>query len=84
MPETPRDQDPHAPGTDGDEFHRVVRRFVRAHRQLLMRDPNPVPEFGAFRTAVLDAAESPLVIADTGRALEKVHGASARHWQDGQ
>jgi len=57
-----------------DEFRRVVLRFVRAHRTLLLRDPQPLPEFVAFRNGVLDAAESGEVVDDTARALSKVHG----------
>ncbi len=57
----------------GDEFNGVVRRFVRAHRTLLSRDPEPLPEFVAFRNAVLDAVESPVAIDDTSRALAILH-----------
>jgi hypothetical protein len=56
-----------------DEFHRVIRRFTRALRILLLRDPDPLPEFGAFRAAVLDSIESPDVIDGTSRALAAVH-----------
>src|SRR5258705_8275671 len=59
-----------AAGDDG--FDRVIRRFARAHRTLLLRDPDPLPEFVAFRNAVLDALESAVTIGDTSRALAEV------------
>jgi len=78
MPEG-RKVDPSSGGNDqngetgGDEFNRVIRRFARAHRALLLRDPEPLPEFIAFRNAVLDAIESAATIDDTSRALAILH-----------
>ena len=56
-----------------DEYKRVALRFVRAHRVLLLRDPDVLHEFTPFRSALLDAAESPAVIEDVARALDKCH-----------
>ena len=59
--------------TGDDEFERVIRRFARAQRILLSRDPDPLPEFIAFRNAVLDALESTATVVDTSRALAVLH-----------
>jgi hypothetical protein len=56
-----------------DEFSRVIRRYALAHRILLTRDPDVLPEFIAFRNAVLDAIQSPAVVDDTSRALGVLH-----------
>jgi hypothetical protein len=59
--------------TRDDEFRRVVLRFAQAHRTLVKQDPEPLPEFVAYRNAVLDSIESPAVIDDTSRALTSLH-----------
>lgn len=58
-----------------DEYERVLRRFVKAHRGLYSRAPvdNQLIAYVAFRNAVLDAAESPGVIGDTSDALRELH-----------
>lgn len=75
--EPPNGAQSHEGEAGGDEFERVLRRFAKAHRTLLLRDPEPLPEFIAFRNAVLDAVESATTIGDTSRALTILHGQTA-------
>jgi len=73
----PRDNTPppgdNVPESDAEEFQRIVRRFAKAHRIVLTREPEPLPEYGAFKNAVLDAVESSTFINETSRALAAVH-----------
>jgi hypothetical protein len=68
----PGGNDPHDE-TGDEEFKRVIRRFARAHRALISRDPEPLPEFIAFRNAVLDAIESTAMVDETSLALALLH-----------